>query len=413
MTPAARLLSAPGHSLNLSAGSINFSGANITLPTGVLLIQATGAINLSNTTIAAGTTNPNYFSGVLSPQDVVAPGALSLISTTGAITVDSGTQLQTVGGNLTLVTPKSSMSLSGQFTALGGNVSALAGTNISGTSPTFTSAASGTTSTNATGGNIEVGSGLTSSAGIIVANLLAPGTVLATPSNQQPDGTSAPLGGQTFINNLVGFATPSGVIAQNLSTTGSINLSINAGAIGAAALTPPSPGQSPGVLNLNGGAMVFDALGTSSLNFNGSNFNTTSFTLISYEAERPFVGAALDLELDPDLENNKIAAPVAQFFCKAGSTILTNKGFELLTTANCTAKYETPKQSGKTKPIIMQWRSGTQMLSALQDMTIITPYAVVEAKKGASFILGVDDDAVRLTACNMPKQLSIRPPARR
>ncbi|MBU6451788.1 MAG: hypothetical protein KGS72_08430 [Cyanobacteria bacterium REEB67] len=393
-------ISNPGGNLNLTAGPITFNNVTISPLAGAVTIASSGAISLPDTSISLGTTGPNYFSGILAPTDISTSGSLSLTSRSGDITIDSGSQLQTVGGDLTMTASKGNLVLDGQFTAAGGNIKMLASAGVYGTSPTFTADAVGTMATDARGGGIEIGSGLTSSTQLAGAFNLTPGTVLALPTFPQPDGSSQPLGRQTMINNLVGFTAASGAIVQNSSAAGLVDLSTSAGSSPSVTSIPPTIGQSAAQLNLFGGAMVFDALGSSGVRFNGSTFNTNSFTLVSYETATPLVGAAV--EIDDDFNGAQVA--LAHLFSDTGSRLLTSKGFENLESEAKSKQHSKTASAAKpaNTPVTMRWHGGNQVVHALHDMNILTSLAKLEVKRGATFILGYDGHDLRLTACSSP-----------
>jgi hypothetical protein len=398
-------ISNPAGNLNLTTGPVTFNNVTISRLTGAVTIASSGAINLSDTIIAVGTTGPNYFSGILAPTDVATVGSLSLTAKAGDITINSGSQLQSVGGDLSITATKGNLILDGQFTAAGGNLKMLASAGVYGTSPTFTANAVGTMASDAKGGGIEIGSGLTSSTQLAAAFNQTPGTILALPTFLQPDGSVQPLGRQTTINNLVGFTSQSGAIVQKSSSSGLVDLSTSAGSSPVQSSVPPTIGQSPAQLNLSGGAMVFDAMGSTAVKFNGSTFNTNSFSLVSYEASSPQLGASVDVEDQFDGAHVELA----HLFSDTGSRVLTSKGFESLDgqVKSASAKKQSPAGKLASAPLTMRWNSGTQVVHALHDMNILTPLARLQVKRGATFILGLDGRELRLTACSTPGDLRL------
>jgi hypothetical protein len=244
--------------------STTLSGIALTAETGKLSVTSGAALTLDGASLSAGTLVDPLHEGVLLPSDLSTAGSI-VISAKGITTTDT-TTLQTAGGSIGM-TSTSSLILTGQYTAQGGNIVILARGTVSGTNPQLLSNAIGTISTNSKGGGIEVGSGLTTSTKLSAAMLLAPGTVPRTPVFLQPNGTTQILGNNTSFENTRLQSIHTGVV--QLNGTGVVNLS--------------QSGNLAGTVTLNGGAIVLDAVSsTSSVQLDGSTFSTNSYQPIAF-----------------------------------------------------------------------------------------------------------------------------------
>lgn len=243
----------------ISAGSSLLAGG------GNLTINALGLTVGNGATLQAGTLAPSAPpTGVLSKQDIAAPGSLTIISVVAGVDIQSqtagGTMLRSFGGNLTITAVGGSISVgdAAHFRADGGNLQLLADGQISGGQDNFFTARA----VGKTGGGIELGSGL-----IISTNLQA--------AFQQPSGTAPPpsvLGTNVIINNGGGTL---GVVQAITSGGGTLNLS--------------SSGANQATLNLNRGVMVFDTLGSgSSVELDGGTFTTDALLPIGYQHAAPW-----------------------------------------------------------------------------------------------------------------------------
>jgi hypothetical protein len=111
------------------------------------------------------------------------------------------------------------------------------------------------------GGGIEIGSGLTSSDNIAFAFRLPPGTAPAPSA----------LGTNVVINNAGGTG---GAVVSNTTSGGVVNLSLS--------------GSLPAALNLQGGAIVIDAIGSQSgVELDGGSFSVEALRPIrhGYDAD--------------------------------------------------------------------------------------------------------------------------------
>jgi filamentous hemagglutinin len=252
-----------------TARSITLSGIALTAETGNLSVTAGGALTIDGAILSAGALVDPFHLGVLLPSDLGSAGSI-VISAKGITTTDT-TVLQTSGGSISM-TSTSSLVLNGQYSAQGGNIVVLARSSVSGTNPQLLANAIGTISTNSKGGGIEVGSGLTTSTKLSAAMLLAPGTVPRSPVFLQPNGTTQILGNNTSFENTNLQSIHTGVV--QLNGTGVVNLSHS--------------GNLAATVTLNGGAIVLDAVSsTSSVKLDGSTFSTNSYQPIAFHQPMP------------------------------------------------------------------------------------------------------------------------------
>ena len=191
------------------------------------------------------------------------------------------------------------------FIANGGNIFLFAKGSISGTTGNaFHARSVGNTTTAATkaassGGGIEIGSGLINSTNLLAALATHQGSLPAFPP------TSALGNGTVVINNN----PQSGVIKVNFPGSpifGPVNLN-NGGATATLDLNFP-PLAGPPVAGNNGGAQVFDALGGTTVKFDGGTFQT--------EALKP-IGMVSTLEAE---EDNLTTLPVILQSAGPGTT---------------------------------------------------------------------------------------------
>jgi hypothetical protein len=129
--------------------------------------------------------------------------------------------------------------------------------------------AAGTSSANSKGGGIEIGSGLTRGSQLPAAFRLPGGTAPSAGS----------LGDNVVINNGGNML---GVVLANTSGGGTIDLT--------------TPGSTGATLNLNRGAIVFDAIGPgASVQLDGGTFSVQAFKPVAF-------GAAIVM---PEAENEE------------------------------------------------------------------------------------------------------------
>jgi hypothetical protein len=282
-------VSNPANALSIvSSGSINLNNTMIALAGGTLSLQAQQAVSITDSTLQSGTFSANsvFGGGLLLPTDVAAKGNISISSSKSNITIGGATILNTVGGDIQLTSTLGNISMQGQFEADGGNVKVLAKGNITGSAPVITANAIGTMATNSKGGGIELTAGSTTSK-LSAAFGQAPGSVNAVPTFLQPDGSVQVLGRATTLNNTFGINLGSGSIQQT-GTASAVDLSTTAGASVAPLQTiPPGPGDSAAVLNLSGGAMVFNTGGTAFVKFDGCALTVNGYLPISYMVGMP------------------------------------------------------------------------------------------------------------------------------
>jgi fibronectin-binding autotransporter adhesin len=285
-TGSSPALISAGTGLTISGAniSIDISGGNFETASGALNITATKAALLQDVGLLAGTSS-NFFGGLgtLTPANILSGGSVNVTAASGGISViGSDNFVQTFGGNINVIAKGSGgISLQGIFEAEGGNIVVLAAAAaaITGGNANFTANAVGTDSNNSVGGGVELGAGLTTGT-LSSAFNLAPGTVPGSPAFLQPAGPAQVLGSNVLISNTIGAQIPTGAVVQNTSGGGFVNLS--------------TIGVIPTTLTLQGGAVVFDAVGkNASVQLDSSMFSVSSFRPIgftqSYDASNVLV----------------------------------------------------------------------------------------------------------------------------
>ena len=265
--------------------------------------------------------------GLLNATDISKAGSITISAPT--INIGSDGSMVVNGGklNVTATTGNLTMGDNGNYQSNGVSVSILAlGTVTGGTGNNFY--ARGLNVKNNAGGTIEVGSGLTKPDSFANAFKNPRGTV-------PPSGT---LGSGVVITN-----GGSGVVATNI-TGGFVNLRTG--------------GVAPANLNLTGGAILFEALGTGSgksVQFDGVIMKTESLKLIGYTETAPV----------EDDENYK------------------------------------------DQPANIALRAGRTFLRIQHDTIIHTGFAIIHAKKGALLCLHKDSEILRVIACSGPGDLQM------
>ena len=313
--------------VQISGTAIDSSSAiNITGTTGVSIEKGATLSSQGNLTVSASDTNANLTinndvflsagalqgtppqNGVLVPTDIAAKGSV-LLSAGSQIGLGNDNALTSNGGDIKITAFGKAgadvgiigMGLSNQFISNGGNIIVLAKGKIYGNNGNFFHArAAGTNPSNAIGGGIELGSGLTSSSFLLRA--------FSLPKNTNPPAGA--LGLNVSYSENVG-----GVIRSNISGGGTVNLNWTS--------------LNPSVLNLNGssvsgggGAQVFDAKGGGAqILFNNARYQTEAFKPISM------------------LTQSDVYAPVSDDFAVSSKTVFEteievkrpSESFEILT----------------------------------------------------------------------------------
>lgn len=370
---------------------LTITGGSLTTTAGILgLVSSSQGIVISGANLTAGSFNGVPQNVLLKPSDIAGVGNLTVAAPL-AVTINSGSSLQSIGGNLTL--SGNAMNLGGQFQSNGGHILITATGNISGTTADFTANAVGTVATNSAGGGIHFASGSSPSFGLPVSltNALtsAPGAVPYSPLFLQPSGVALPLGSNVNINNnvngTVNYGT--GAIVSNVTTGGTLNLGAN--------VTYPTT-----LLNVSGGAVVFNVGGITSTQFDSSSFTTNALTPI--KASRR-IHATTEIVVDDNASSGD-AHRLANVFVPthSGAQVLTNKG--ILNAASTEATKSLPVKQGMSTVTL---KSGTMLMHPLCDTTIHAGLVKVHAKKGAIVSVTIEGRAVRVVACSGPGNVAI------
>jgi hypothetical protein len=247
-----------GSTLTATAGGNMTVNSNLTAGTN-LAVTTTGKTSVYNigngVTLSAGSlTATAPASGTLAKTDIAKAGSITLKASNG-MTIGNNETFTSNGANLTISSTAGNISMGSQlnFTANGGNIQALAKGTLTAdsTSASTWNARAVGTSTSSTGGGIEVGSGLSSSSGVVGAFSKKAGT---QPSNLAVLGSptvTAPNNGAIVANITTGTPTPTVNLSQGTAST--LDLT-------------------------NKGAMVFDAVGNgASVTMGNTTFTTTAF----------------------------------------------------------------------------------------------------------------------------------------
>lgn len=367
-------LSAPD--LSVAAGTISSQKgttlsstvAGINLAAGSLVEAKSGTLKIAAKTSA--TLNGNLNAGVLvgapglvklATTDIASKGAIAVTGT--SIAIGSNRQFTATGGNLAMTATSGNLTMGANntFQANGSNLVLLATGNVSGTTGNTFNALSQGPSGKSTGGGIEIGAGL-KSGNLSKALPLVPGTV---------NGTFAT---DLQLNNSAGL---SGVVVSNAAAFLSVNLSTSTSNLA--------------VLNLDGGAIVFDAIGTGTVTMDGATFNVASFKPISYTyALSPAEQVELQDENESSVEENKIA----HMFIPGmrGAQVLRASGKNLASSGS-----ETDKQDAGKAELNLQ--KGEFFLCPQYDTVVHTQHADVHCKKGASLLVALESAGLRVINC--------------
>jgi hypothetical protein len=230
---------------------------------GVPFLEATGSLQIST----AGAIILRSGSEISGRVMIVSSGTRS---SAGGLTIESDVSLG--GDDIRAVVAGGGISIGDnvQFEADAGNIVLLASGPIQGgQGNSFMASAAGTSSANSKGGGIEIGSGLTRGSQLPAAFRLPGGTAPSAGS----------LGDNVVINNGGNML---GVVLANTSGGGTIDLT--------------TPGSTGATLNLNRGAIVFDAIGPgASVQLDGGTFSVQAFKPVAF-------GAAIVM---PEAENEE------------------------------------------------------------------------------------------------------------
>ena len=242
-----------------SSGDIILNETDFQVSSGRITLTTPTSINTSLTTMQAGVLDGGAPStGVLAPSNIVSSG--SIVLTAGAISAMIASQFKTAGGDIRFTgkdpTATNAVAYGDgcEFRADGGNIFLFSVTDIQGGGPSLFIARAVGENDVGKGGGVELGAGITNS-GNLAAALKG-----ASVSNVPPET----LGSFVTINNTNGVVRKIGPGIVDLTTI------------------------DPTVLNVNRGALVFDALNGHKIQAAGdifSEFNVAGFVPIKYEAD--------------------------------------------------------------------------------------------------------------------------------
>jgi hypothetical protein len=373
--------------VNSTDGSVTLNNVNLSTQSGQLSVNANEILSVTNSNFSAGQST-GFISGTLSPGNILTSGSISFSAGLAIIVTDAATNAHAVGGDITMTVTNGPLNLSGgHYQADGGNIVLLSSDSAIGNQPYFTANAVGTTATNSVGGGIEVGAGLTSSNNLANAFNQAPGSVPLSPVFLQVGGlVFQPFGNHTAVNNTASQTIGVGVVQQNVSDGGLINVSTSS--------------IFPAFLNLNGGAIVFDAVNGSSVQYDGASFTVNAFLPIAY---RPSAAASLELEEDDGAANANDAGAVA--------TIFTHEGAQVMTAQGVTNGYEPHVQKSLTParrtPAVARLNSGDLLINLSCDTNIRTHFGDIHAKKGALLSASMQGRQLRIAALTGPGHVTV------
>ncbi|HEY9790100.1 MAG TPA: hypothetical protein V6D22_06870 [Candidatus Obscuribacterales bacterium] len=242
--------------VTIADGAVFVANTSITATTGGTLTIGTTAGTPNGVVLTAGLLRSSPpASGTLAKTDIVKNGTISLTSTgsttgAGGVVIGDDSTITDNGSKFNITAKLGDVSIGdgNSFIGNGSNVVILAKGNITGSATGNIFQSQGVTGTST--GGIELGAGTTTS------------TILS--AFKQPSGTRSP----STITGLTPSFLSNGAIVLNPSTATGVDLANGGGA--------------PSTSNLsNGGVLVFDNLGSSTIHMTGSSFATAATKPIS------------------------------------------------------------------------------------------------------------------------------------
>ncbi len=366
-------------------GTSKISSTSIAAYTNLSIAGSTGLTVDTGATLTAGMLSPGApASGNLSPLNISSPGSISLSS--AKIIVGNNDTFKSNGGDLKVTANNLTIDVGTNniFEANGGNIQMLAkGVVTVQSGNTFHARSVGTqaTAASSTGGGIELGSGLTSSANLITAFSKSPGT---NPSTINALGLNVVYTG----NNL-------GVIQKNVSGAGVTNLN--------------STNASPSTLILNtGGAQVFDAQGSgSAVNVDNSTFRTEALRPIALlspvEANRESL-TSLTLAMKRtgttcEIKVGQHAAKLRVFGIEGHEAIVPADESPIELGKQIAQVYASPKAQLTHSTDGLSLQKGELFINASARIRVRTSSAEIHALKGALASVRVLDGITYIRAC--------------
>ena len=302
-----------GLTIGSKTATLAISQGNLVTNGGLLTVSGK-SIAMRGVVLNAGIAGPNYFSGTLSPTDVVRAGTINIAAAGGDIV--GSISATTVGGNLLISSAgKTNISLISTLTANGGELQIASGggaIDVSGS--TLTANAVGTAATNCVGGNITI-----SNAGQLLNGVsllrFAPGTAPTNPLFLQPSGGVGALGDNVQINNdNLGLSIPNGVISVTAAAKTTLNLATN----------------NTATLNTSGGGtLVFNLGAGTSITGEGTIFTTNSYSPVA-----ALDGASVAHMINPS-SNMTISTDLASIKAKKGSLFTVTRTADALRVVAC------------------------------------------------------------------------------
>lgn len=350
-------------------GIINFNDNSVSAAKGMLLVDTTTIANI-NGNLTAGTINGNPTFEPISTK--LTPSSISINASSVNLGTDSNTNVIATGGNVAMTAKSGNLTLGSASTAnfiqsLGGNVILLASGQITG-GPGNEFKACSQGGSISSGGGIELGAGTTTSR-LAAARLSAAGTV------------SGPFATNFVVNNPNDGDNKSGVVQANFSN----------GAAGTNSINVSSSGLNQAVLNLQGGAIVFDARGISNtVKLDGATFTVAGLKPISYSASVSQINL-----IDFSEFKNTGQAKLASILVPG------RKGIQILSAQGRVAN----------DLACIDFQAGDLMISPTVKTIIHTPLADIHVKKGALLSLSCGKSGVRIIDCGNSGEIRVVAPS--
>lgn len=372
---------ANGIYLTASTGSASL-GQSYNTTAGEFYVDAATTISLNSAQITAGaasTINPPPGTGVIGFNTIASYGSVFMISgsgtTTGSISSASGASITTYGGNITAyaIGPSHanvSINLtSSSISANGGSITTMTTGAIIENGDNFTARAAGTP-TYEIGGYIEQG------AGGFASNL---GAAINLPAGTTPTTSIGSKVTYSYITQT------KGVVQSYLSNSGSVNL------------TASSIGTN--ISMTNKGVVVFDSNGSTNT-ITGDSLTFTVDRAIAY-----IYGTAPTHDLLPQVDDTN---------CRDESASITHSTYPVsnvfiagLNGARVLTAHSAVKSARTITKTSVTFRSGELFMNPLMDVTIKTAFGDVHAKKGSLVSVVMDGDALRVSACSGPGDVTL------
>jgi hypothetical protein len=354
----------------ITAQGIFQAGALVGTPTGLLLnsqVQSSGSITFTSNPIGANAGGLNISSATITANGTTnSPGNITA-NINGNVSIDTGVVMQANGGNLKILATGNISPLNSAVTA--GDTFGATGVAVS-----------------STPGALNVGGGVEFSAGSLASQLAV--AVNKTPP-VVPSSLSILGGGSAtniVINNTFAQPNTSGVLQVNITTGGTLNLT--------------NTGANLATFNLNGGAIVFDASGSKSVNLTGATFTVTAYKPIGFTTR---ASAPTELITDEELLQSESQAKTDKEYTRVLAHILVpgERGIRKIVSSSQSQGHDAKDGTE------ISLAAGQMFINSLRDTRVTTEFGLIRVKRGALVSVSVESGMLKVIACSGPNDVTV------